>query len=118
MHIRTIELATTLSFLVGTAATAAPVRVNDAVGTAFVSYADLHLASAKDRQRLEWRVRDAASCVCTDDNRASPVPYVNTACFAAAMTDAARQIDRALARTRGEPTLALAPPTSIQAPPR
>lgn len=118
MHIRTIEFATTLSLLVGTAATAAPARVNDAVGTASVSYADLHLASAKDRQRLEWRVRDAASRVCTDDNRASPVPYVNTACFAAAMTDADRQIDRALARTSGGPILASARPTSMKAQPR
>ena len=115
MDMRIIGLASALSLVLGTAAMAAPMPMDEAVGTAFVSYADLHLASEKDRKRLEWRVRNAASRVCTDDNRASPVPYTNTACFSAAMTDADRQIGRAVARTTGGPAVASARPTSIQA---
>ncbi len=104
-----IPLATVILFTPLTPAVAAE-PAKDGSATEMVSYADLHLDSARDRQRLEWRVRSAASRLCTEGNRAAPTFYVNSGCFRAAMASAHRQMDEALAQARGGPTLVLARP--------
>lgn len=76
-------------------------RTKDSLATEMVSYADLHLDSMRDRERLEWRVRGAASRLCTEDTRAVPTAYINSGCFRAAMVNAHRQMDRAIALANG-----------------
>lgn len=64
-----------------------------------VTYADLNLHSAHGQERLEQRIRSAADRLCREDETASPAGgYLNEACFRAALTDAARQMQLAITR--------------------
>jgi UrcA family protein len=109
-------VACILSAPVSTVAIAQPTE--NASVSEMVSYADLHLDSARDRERLEWRVHAVAERLCMDDNGAAPVAYVNSGCYRAAMADAHRQMERAIARARGEPALVLARSGKVQMQPR
>jgi len=99
---------TALIFLAPLATAVEAYPLKDPPATELVSYADLHLASMQDRKRLEWRVRASASRLCTEDTNALPTAYVDSGCYRAAMADARRQMDRAIAQASGGPALVLA----------
>lgn len=86
---------------------AQPSPVPEEAATEQVSYADLNLGSAKDQARLDWRIRSAASRLCTEDDRATPTYYVNSGCFSSAMAKANEQRNRAIARAVAAPAIAL-----------
>jgi UrcA family protein len=109
----TILFAATLCTSFAAAAAAQPSSPDETPGTELVSYADLDLGSATDRVRLDWRIHAAASRLCSEDDRASPTGYVNTACFRSAMAGARQQMDQAIARTGGTRVIALARMTAL-----
>jgi UrcA family protein len=109
MKITILAAAIAASSCLATGATAQPYGMNDTSATEIVSYADLHLASMRDRDRLEWRLEAAASRLCAEDTRATPTFSVNTSCYRAALASAHRQMDRAIAWAKGGPSLVLAP---------
>lgn len=92
------------SIVIAASALSAPAQARPAPDPApqeVVTYGDLDLNSPAARSRLEWRLRSAASRLCTADERAVPTPEVDQSCFRAAMADAHRQFGEALARSGG-----------------
>jgi len=66
--------------------------------TKSVSYADLNLASRRDQKRLMWRIRSAATWVCTLEHTASLSPeVVDPFCYGAALRNGLAQVDRTIA---------------------
>jgi UrcA family protein len=97
--------------LASTAANSAPIFVNaNAVPAAHVCYADLNLASAQGRTRLEARIRAAAENLCAVPGDRTLEAYLNgRICYDAAVASGLRQMNDAMqqqasassARTRG-----------------
>lgn len=89
-----------LAMLAGSAhpCAAAAAASADPTASQTVSYIDLDLNSPIDRSRLEWRLESAASRLCAEDERATPVAGIDERCFRSAMSDAHRQVGEILAQ--------------------
>ncbi|HEX5238983.1 MAG TPA: UrcA family protein [Sphingomicrobium sp.] len=89
--------AATAAFL-GSAASAAPILVSvNAVPAAHVSYADINLASAQGRARLEGRIRGAAENLCAATGDRTIEAYLTArVCYDAAVASGLRQMNDAV----------------------
>ena len=87
------------TFALGTGpALAKPIVVYPDLRTERVSYADLNLASAEGRARLEQRIRGAADRVCDVGGKPTLAEFsTRGSCFTAAVRDGLSQMDKAIA---------------------
>lgn len=86
---------------IGLATLCGPVAAEDPTVTRSVRYSDLNLMSDHDIRRLTTRVKSAARLVCLREQQPTPAPPpVDRACYTAAMSGAAKQIERVVARAQ------------------